>query len=246
MSFYKLSHKNQPFIITFLSDLPFDFPIVRPTITVSATNIVRVERLISSGQGAHVSVTTGLTQRESPPVAAAGEQAVALQQQAAPATAEEEDCEARLEKIRELFGSLELPRLSPSEESLLPVPAPDRPTPAPAAAAQVSQGGSKLLAGSSIQPGPARMAPGKGIHRPGMGAKQSMTEKERLATRRAWERVNTDPAFKRIKPPTMWGKTKHYKNHCSKCGAAGHRYNDCYAAVLLCCSTQHPLCTHSV
>ena len=227
MSFYKLSHKNQPFIITFLSDLPFDFPIVRPAITVSATNIVRVEQLISSGQGAHVSVTTGPTQRESPPVAAASDQAVARQQQEPPAPAKEEDWEGRLEKIRELFSSLELQGLSPHEELLLPVPAPDQTTTAPVAAARVPREGTKPLAGSSTQPGPTKMAPGKGVRRPAMGANQTKAEKERLAVRRAWERVNTDPAFKRHKPPTMWGKTKYFKNHCFKCGAAGHRYNDC-------------------
>ena len=220
MSFYKLSHKNQPFIITLLSDLPFDFPIVRPTIMVSATNIFQVERLISSGQGAHASVTTGPTQRESPPVAAANDQAVARQQQEPPTPAKEDDWEERLGKIQELFSSLELPRLSPREELLLPVPAPDQLTTATVAAARVPREGTKPLAGSSTQPGPAKMAPGK-------GANLTKAEKERLAVRRAWGRVNTDPAFKRHKPPTMWGKTKHFKNHCSKCGAAGHRYNDC-------------------
>ena len=165
-------------------------------------------------------MTTGPTHHESPPVAAAGAQAVIQRQPDPPIPAKEDEWEARLEKIRELFGSLELPRLSSIEESLLPVPAPDRSTPAPAAAARVPREGTKVSAGSSTQPGPVKLAPGK-------GAPLSKAEKERLAVRRAWERVNSDPAFRRRKPPTMWGKTKHFKNHCSKCGAAGHRYNDC-------------------
>ena len=123
-------------------------------------------------------------------------------------------------RIQELFSSLKLPKLSPHEELLLPVPAPDQPTAAAVAAVRVPREGTKASAGSSTQPGPVKMAPGK-------GATLSKAEKERLAVRRAWEWVNTDPAFKRHKPPTMWGKTKHFRNHCSKCGAAGHRYNDC-------------------